>query len=365
MTPAQHADRLRATVDSAGGTVLTDRPDWWTVKGSDGVTLAEIGNQKTVTRLNYKGPDVTPALAELVQAYALEYATPPGERPTWPGGGFRVTDETVESHCAVLSAIVSASGTRPPRARRGYKLTQDQELHARRRAREGAKIADVKRELAAPLVETGEWSPGDAVDGAPRNEALYRAVGNAMRHERGQIQAGQQETAALVEILTGSSLPVTSSNVVWLREASSGLSEGYEYLAKQCEYKTREQVIQASRLEDGLVRRFTEYLASRDRRGQQARVYTGSAEIEWDLYDPVENVLYEAKADAGDRFQIRVAIGQLFDYAYFGFSARGEPRPRLAVLLPSAPAKDIAALLASAGIGAAWADGERFIEAIP
>lgn len=46
---------------------------------------------------------------------------------------------------------------------------------------------------------------------------------------------------------------------------------------------------------------------------------------------------------------IRMAIGQLADYSRFF-----EPKPRLAVLLPTRPRKDLEALLTSQGIDAVW-----------
>jgi len=60
-----------------------------------------------------------------------------------------------------------------------------------------------------------------------------------------------------------------------------------------------------------------------------------------------------------------MAIGQLFDYAYFGFSAEERRTLRLAVLLPAAPSQELAGLLASLAIGAAWPEHEGFREAIP
>ena len=85
MTPAELADQLRATVYSSGGTVRTDRPDFWRAKDRGGVTVAEICNQPTVTRLNYKGADVNPVLADLVRRHALEYATEPKGGATGQG----------------------------------------------------------------------------------------------------------------------------------------------------------------------------------------------------------------------------------------------------------------------------------------
>jgi hypothetical protein len=50
-----------------------------------------------------------------------------------------------------------------------------------------------------------------------------------------------------------------------------------------------------------------------------------------------------------------MGIGQLLDYARFV-----EPRPRLALLLPSEPRPDLLELLKSAEIGALWPAGAKF-----
>lgn len=71
--------------------------------------------------------------------------------------------------------------------------------------------------------------------------------------------------------------------------------------------------------------------------GQASPIYT-------DLFDATDNVLYEAKSD-NSRESIRMAIGQLLDYRRFL-----SPEPRLAVLLPSQPARDLQALLRSVDV---------------
>lgn len=76
-----------------------------------------------------------------------------------------------------------------------------------------------------------------------------------------------------------------------------------------------------------------------------------------DLMDQTTRTLYVAKATV-ERGAVRVAIGQLLDYGRFF-----EPRPRLAVLLPSMPRPDLAELLQSLGIDVVWRDGKRFIDA--
>jgi hypothetical protein len=74
-----------------------------------------------------------------------------------------------------------------------------------------------------------------------------------------------------------------------------------------------------------------------------------------DLIDRSTNTLYEAKGTI-ERGAIRMAIGQLLDYQRFV-----EPRPRLAVLLPAEPRKDLQDLLHEAGVTIVWAAGSEFV----
>ena len=63
-----------------------------------------------------------------------------------------------------------------------------------------------------------------------------------------------------------------------------------------------------------------------------------------DLYDAEENTIIEAKAFV-TRESLRMAVGQLLDYARFL-----SPRPKLAVLLPHHPRSDLSDYLHQAGI---------------
>lgn len=64
-----------------------------------------------------------------------------------------------------------------------------------------------------------------------------------------------------------------------------------------------------------------------------------------DFFTPHDNTLYEAKASAS-RTDIRMAIGQLLDYA-----AHLETSIRLSVLLPARPVDDLIHLLEKHGFG--------------
>jgi hypothetical protein len=79
-------------------------------------------------------------------------------------------------------------------------------------------------------------------------------------------------------------------------------------------------------------------------------------ELVSDIYDKTRNNLIEAKG-TGSRGEVRMAIGQLFDYRRFV-----DPTPACAVLLPLRPRDDIEELLRSADIAAVWKDGETFAD---
>lgn len=74
-----------------------------------------------------------------------------------------------------------------------------------------------------------------------------------------------------------------------------------------------------------------------------------------DVYDQTDRVLYEAKASAG-RVSLRMAVGQLYDYRRH-IDVDGL---RCSVLLPSRPSADLRDYVASAGLGLAFKDGDRF-----
>ena len=65
----------------------------------------------------------------------------------------------------------------------------------------------------------------------------------------------------------------------------------------------------------------------------------------------------EAKSSAS-REHIRMAVGQLPDYAFQGKTKLGEPH--MAVLLPENPPKDVEAWLDSLNIKLIWPDGTAF-----
>lgn len=73
-----------------------------------------------------------------------------------------------------------------------------------------------------------------------------------------------------------------------------------------------------------------------------------------DVHDKTRNNLIEAKG-TGARGEIRMALGQIFNYRRFI-----EPPPMCAFLLPGAPRPDIEALLASVQVSAVWKTDSGF-----
>jgi hypothetical protein len=128
-----------------------------------------------------------------------------------------------------------------------------------------------------------------------------------------------------------------------------GQVEGYYTSARQ-------QVERAVRREYRLVRDYETYLVRQGNIvGQnQTRVPGTSERIYSDCFNVTRHQLIEAKAST-DRKDVRMAIGQLADYARFI-----HPAPDRAMLLPAKPRRDLLDLLYSQGISAIWREGHGF-----
>jgi hypothetical protein len=104
-----------------------------------------------------------------------------------------------------------------------------------------------------------------------------------------------------------------------------------------------------------------EYCAALEAAGHQVTRFRirppGEArELISDIYEKSRNNLIEAKG-TGSRGEIRMALGQIFDYRRFI-----EPAPSCAVLLPAQPRPDVEQLLRSAGVAAIWKSEHGFID---
>jgi hypothetical protein len=110
---------------------------------------------------------------------------------------------------------------------------------------------------------------------------------------------------------------------------------------------------EAERREHSLVRSYAEFLEAKKVEVARRRYEPPgeSRPLYCDLYESGRRNLVEAKGSAC-REAVRMAIGQLLDYARF------EPHGvAKALLLPERPRSDLEQLLASAGIAAVWPDG--------
>jgi hypothetical protein len=113
---------------------------------------------------------------------------------------------------------------------------------------------------------------------------------------------------------------------------------------------------EAERREQKLVQNLEAYLRRQGHDAARLKIVPAGERrpIFSDVYDRTAELLIEAKGTVA-RDELRMAIGQLFDYRRFAPSGT-----RLAVLLPEKPRPDLTALLASAGVHVIWPDGVGF-----
>ncbi|MYQ99970.1 hypothetical protein [Streptomyces sp. SID6139] len=112
------------------------------------------------------------------------------------------------------------------------------------------------------------------------------------------------------------------------------------------------------RREGELVTAFVEHLAvaGHTTHSFQFTVKGEAGTLTPDLYDATDHALYEAKG-LTTRANVRMAIGQLFDYRR---RVPNRDELRLAVLLPSEPTEDMKELLAELGMGLVYRTDDGF-----
>jgi hypothetical protein len=110
------------------------------------------------------------------------------------------------------------------------------------------------------------------------------------------------------------------------------------------------------RREQRMVRTYADYLAAQGRTPTRRRIIVGKphGSLFCDLFEEERRNLVEAKAVA-DRPAIRMAIGQLADYARFC-----EEGVHRAILLPLRPDPDLEALLSDQRIAVVWETPDGF-----
>jgi hypothetical protein len=112
---------------------------------------------------------------------------------------------------------------------------------------------------------------------------------------------------------------------------------------------------EAERAEAKLVRAYADHLRLLGHGVSRHRIAPAGVakQLLTDLYDTSTNRLYEAKGSVS-REAIRMAIGQLFDYARF------LPTPDLGLLVPSRPEDDLLDLCNQLQIAVVWPEGDGF-----
>jgi hypothetical protein len=121
------------------------------------------------------------------------------------------------------------------------------------------------------------------------------------------------------------------------------------------EVRTPERVRMARKLEAELVKGYRQWLEKKSRELKVAN-YQG---LRCDAYEEERNNLIEAKS-SGRREYIRMAVGQLLDYAYLGRKQFG--RPNMAILLPRKPEAKLQEWLAEAKISVIWTQRRAFFD---
>ena len=119
--------------------------------------------------------------------------------------------------------------------------------------------------------------------------------------------------------------------------------------------QTKTKVIRAEKVEAVLLEDYRRWLAQQRRKLSAVKYRT----LQCDAYEADRRNLIEAKSSAR-REHIRMAVGQLLDYAFQG--NRKFRHPHKAILLPSKPASDIVDWLDSLKIKIVWRKKKAFFD---
>lgn len=120
-------------------------------------------------------------------------------------------------------------------------------------------------------------------------------------------------------------------------------------------FQTKASIREAQKTEAILLTRYGDWLAAKGRKLEAARF----GKLQCDGYERARRNLIEAKSSVRREY-IRMAVGQLLDYAFQGKGRLGELNK--AILLPKRPSKDVQEWLASLGIKLIWRDGDAFVD---
>jgi hypothetical protein len=125
----------------------------------------------------------------------------------------------------------------------------------------------------------------------------------------------------------------------------------------QLDYKvqTKAKLIKAKKIEAELLRGYRRWLEQQGRKLSALKYRM----LRCDAFEEDRQNLIEAKSSAS-REHIRMAVGQLLDYAFQGIKKFGDPHK--AILLPSEPRSDIVDWLDSLQIKIIWRRKEVFLD---
>lgn len=119
--------------------------------------------------------------------------------------------------------------------------------------------------------------------------------------------------------------------------------------------RTRRKVRLAKKTEAKLMSRYREWLEN-----QQRRLFIAKYKnLRCDAYEKERGNLIEAKSSA-KREYLRMAVGQLLDYAYLGRKILGTPN--MAILLPERPDAKSVEWLSGLHISVAWKEKDVFLD---
>jgi hypothetical protein len=121
------------------------------------------------------------------------------------------------------------------------------------------------------------------------------------------------------------------------------------------EVRTREMVRSARKVEGELVNQYRKWLLKENRKLTVA-CYRGQR---CDAYEEGRKNLVEAKSSVRREY-IRMAVGQLLDYAYLGRATLGHPK--MAILLPRKPELALLDWLSELNISIIWKRRNRFFD---
>jgi hypothetical protein len=122
--------------------------------------------------------------------------------------------------------------------------------------------------------------------------------------------------------------------------------------------RTRSKVAVSRKKEEELVRQYHKWLEARDRKLHVA-IYNRLRCDAFEERGSLPGNLIEAKAST-KREYIRMAVGQLFEYAYLGRKRCG--RPNMAILLPEKPEPKTVEWLTELRVSTVWRDKGKFCD---